>query len=50
MRKPIQLDDGRVLCDDGTIWVFGYTSPRVNTKAWVQLPPIPQDEEKPASA
>ena len=44
MRKPVQINEGRVLCNDGTIWFYGYVSPRGNQKEWQQLPPIPQDD------
>lgn len=52
MRKPIQLvnrpDGPWVLCDDGTMWQWGYLGDgdRLYKKGWLPVPTIPQPESR----
>lgn len=45
-RKPIQISDNRVLCDDGTIWSWSRGDLMTGSlSGWQKMPPIPTDEE-----
>lgn len=45
-RKPIQISDNKVLCDDGTIWTWNKGNIMTcNMSGWQKMPPIPTDEE-----
>lgn len=46
MRKVIQISDGVHLCDDGTMWEKVWLNRDDPDMSWVQLPNVPQSEEK----